>query len=235
MKDALVIMAKAPIAGSVKTRLIGALSAEHAADLYAAFLSDTFALAEEIREELETEAEEQEIDYLLSIVLSYTPEGQEEAFERIEREGSLMIPQRGHDLGERLHNCFHDLFQAGYENVIVIGGDAPTLPGETLLEAFDALEHEKQVVIGPTRDGGYCLIGLKKLHAELFTGISWSTDRVLTETQQRANAAALEMVLLPEWYDVDTPDDLEQLKKDLAENRHIAPHSRRFLKTLLNG
>jgi rSAM/selenodomain-associated transferase 1 len=232
MKDALVIMAKAPIAGKVKTRLIGALDADAAANLYAAFLGDTFALAEEIRDELEAEAEAEELDYLLSVVLCYTPPEQEEAFEGIEREGSLMIPQRGRDLGERLQNCFADLFDAGYENVVIIGGDSPTLPGEYLLDAFDALDHENAVVIGPTRDGGYYLIGLRRFHRQLFDGISWSTDQVLTQTQQRASQLHLAVRLLPEWYDVDTPAELERLKRELRENSQMAVHTQKFLRSV---
>jgi hypothetical protein len=232
MKDALVIMAKAPIAGNVKTRLIGALDADAAANLYAAFLCDTFAMAEEIRDELEAEAEAEEIDYLLSVILCYTPQEQEEAFESIEREGSLMMPQRGRDLGERLQNCFDDLLSAGYENVVIIGGDSPTLPGEYLLDAFDSLDNESAVVIGPTPDGGYYLIGMRRFHRQLFDGIFWGTDQVLMQTQQRASQLHLEVTLLPEWYDVDTPTDLERLKRELRETSQIAVHTRKFLRSV---
>jgi hypothetical protein len=232
MKDALVIMAKAPVAGQVKTRLIGALDAAAAAKLYAAFLSDTFALAEAARDELEAEAEAAGIDYTLSIVLNYTPAGAEEAFEQVEREGSLMIAQRGADLGERLENCFAQLFAAGCESVVVIGGDSPTLPGEYLPDAFDALEDDHTIVIGPTRDGGYYLIGMRRLHAQLFADIPWSTNRALAETEKRANEAGVKIVLLPEWYDVDTPEDLARLRRDLENDQSLAPHTRRLLKSL---
>ncbi len=113
-------MAKAPREGDVKTRLLGALSPEEARRLYVAFLSDTFALMEDLKEEREG----------LILALCYTPEGEEEAFEEVEREGSLMIPQRGENLGERLTNCFADLFALGFESVAVIGADSPTAPGE---------------------------------------------------------------------------------------------------------
>src|SRR5262245_45272441 len=116
-------MAKAPREGEVKTRLLGSLSPEEARRLYVAFLGDTFALMEDVREEREW----------LTLALCYTPEGEEEAFEDVEREGSLMIPQRGGNLGERLTNCFADLFALGCECVVDIGGDRPRLPGGSLL------------------------------------------------------------------------------------------------------
>src|SRR5262249_24542454 len=138
-------MAKAPREGEVKTRLFGAISPEDAKRLYIAFLSDTFALMEEAVEEREN----------LSLALCYTPEGEEEAFEEVEREGSLMIPQRGADLGERLTNCFADLFALGFESVVVIGADGPTLPGGYVFDAVQCFEAGEDLVGGPAGDGGY--------------------------------------------------------------------------------
>lgn len=222
MKEALVVMAKAPREGEVKTRLFGALSPEEAKRLYIAFLSDTFALMEEVMEEREE----------LTLALCYTPEGAEEAFEEVEREGSLMMPQRGGDLGERLANCFADLFGMGFETVVVIGADSPTLPGENVFDAFECFETDDDVVIGPTEDGGYYLIGMRKLHRRIFEDIPWSAAGALDATMERAKEAELDLVLLPEWHDVDTPEDLERLKRELAENKDAARFTRRFLKEL---
>src|SRR5262245_11578886 len=155
-------MAKAPREGEVKTRLSGALNPEEAKRLYVAFLSDTFALMEEVMEEREA----------LSLALCYTPEGEEEAFEEVEREGSLMIPQRGENLGERLTNCFADLFALGFESVVVIGADSPTLPGESVFDAFECFETDDDVVNGPAGDGGYFLVGMGKLQVGIFRGHS---------------------------------------------------------------
>jgi uncharacterized protein len=216
------VMAKAPREGKVKTRLLGALSPEEAARLYVAFLSDTFALMEDVRDEREN----------LSLALCYTPEGEEEAFEEVEREGSMMIPQRGENLGERLTNCFADLFALGFESVVVIGADSPTLPGEYLFDAFECFETDDDVVIGPAEDGGYYLVGMRKLHRRIFEDIPWSAAGALDVTIERAREAELNLVLLPEWCDVDTPDDLEQLKRDLTENKKVAKFTRKFLKEL---
>jgi hypothetical protein len=225
MKEALVVMAKAPRAGAVKTRLAGALTPEEAAGLYVAFLSDTFALAEEVMAERAEDAEP-------ALVLCYTPEGEEEAFEEVEREGSLMMAQRGDGLGARLRNCFADLFARGFDRVVAIGGDSPTLPGELLYDAFDSLEHENDAIAGPTRDGGYYLIGMRRLHERLFEDVPWSTDGVMAATEVRAREAGLNLIVMPEWYDVDTPDELAQLKDELRQTRDGAPFTRRFLKEL---
>ncbi|MCI0391959.1 MAG: TIGR04282 family arsenosugar biosynthesis glycosyltransferase [Acidobacteria bacterium] len=222
MKEALVLMAKAPREGEVKTRLLGALSPEEARRLYVAFLSDTFALMEEVMEERED----------LTIALCYAPEGEEEAFEEVEREGSIMIPQRGENLGARLTNCFTDLFTLGFESVVVIGADSPTLPGEHVFDAFECFETDDDVVIGPTEDGGYYLIGMRKLHKRIFEEIPWGGAGALEATIERAKEAELDLVLLPEWRDVDTPEDFERLKRELDEDRDAAKFTRRFLKEL---
>lgn len=222
MKEALVLMAKAPIEGQVKTRLIGALTAADAKQLYVAFLSDTFALMEAVMEEREE----------LSLVLCYTPEGEDEAFEEVEREGCLMIAQRGGNLGERLANCFGDVFALGFDSVIAIGGDSPTLPEEMIEEAFDSLESENDVVIVPAEDNGYCLIGMRKLQPRIFEDIPWSTGGVMAATEARAKDAGVSLIVGPAWYDVDTPEELERLKEELGQSKGTARFTRRVLKEL---
>jgi rSAM/selenodomain-associated transferase 1 len=224
LKEILVVMAKAPREGEVKTRLSGALSPEEIRRLYVAFLSDTFALMEEVKDEREN----------LALALCYTPEGEEEAFEEVEREGSLMILQKGESLGERLTNCFADLFALGFESIVVIGADGPTLPGEYVFDAFECFETDDDVVIGPTEDGGYYLVGMRKLHGRIFEDIPWGTGGTLNATIERAREAELNLVLLPEWRDVDTPEDFQRLKRELEENREAAKFTRRFLKELSN-
>lgn len=222
MKEALVLMAKAPIEGQVKTRLIGALTAAEAKQLYVAFLSDTFAMMESVNDERDE----------LRQVLCYTPEGEEEAFDEVEREGCLMIAQRGKDLGERLTNCFADVFAMGFDCVMAIGGDSPTLPDEMVFEAFDCLETENDVVVVPAEDNGYCLIGMRKLNPAVFQNIPWSTADVMAATETQANAAGLSLIVGPAWYDVDTPEELERLKQELKETKGMAKFTRKVLKEL---
>lgn len=222
MKEALVLMAKAPIEGQVKTRLIGALTAAEAKQLYVAFLSDTFAMMESVNDERDE----------LRQVLCYTPEGEEEAFDEVEREGCLMIAQHGKDLGERLTNCFADVFAMGFDCVMAIGGDSPTLPDEMVFEAFDCLETENDVVVVPAEDNGYCLIGMRKLNPAVFQNIPWSTADVMAATEAQAKAAGLSLIVGPAWYDVDTPEELERLKQELKETKGMAKFTRKVLKEL---
>jgi rSAM/selenodomain-associated transferase 1 len=220
LKEALVLMAKAPITGEVKTRLIGPLSPDEATELYINFLADTFALMEDARDEREN----------LSLVLSYTPEGQEEAFEAVERQGSMMIAQRGDGLGERLYHCFGDLFEAGFDSIVVIGGDSPTLPLEFLIDAFNLLENPHDFVLGPAEDEGYYLIGMRSLNRSIFENIPWGKAGVLSATKERAVESGLNLRLLPVWYDIDSPQELDRLREDLKSGRGLAEYTRRFLK-----
>src|SRR5262245_35794234 len=182
-------MAKAPCEGKVKTRLLGALSPEEARRLYVAFLSDTFALMEDVKEERDD----------LTLALCYTPEGEEEAFEEVEREGSLMIPQRGGSLGERLTNCFADLFALGFESVAVIGADSPTLPGEYVFDAFECFETDDDVVVGPAEDGGYYLVGMRKLHGRIFEDIPWGGGGAMGGTEDRSRGGNADRGRTPGW------------------------------------
>jgi uncharacterized protein len=219
LKEALILIAKAPREGEVKTRLIGALSAAEVTELYINFLRDTFALMEEVQDERET----------ISLALCYTPAGEEEAFEIVEREGSLMLAQRGEDLGERLSNCFMDFFDLGFDSVVVIGADSPTLPADYLFEAFDGLADAYDVVIGPAEDDGYYLVGMRKFSREIFEGIPWGTGGVLSATNDRVRDAGLNLHLLPSWYDIDTPAELARLKEELNSDKVTAKFTRRLL------
>jgi rSAM/selenodomain-associated transferase 1 len=218
-------MAKAPIEGQVKTRLTGKMTAEAARQLYIAFLNDSFALMEAVADERDD----------LSLVLCYTPEGAEEAFEEVERQGSLMIAQRGDDLGQRLAGGFADVFHLGFDSVIAIGADSPTLPEEMVHEAFDSLADDKDVVVVPAEDDGYCLIGMRQPQPEIFQNIPWGSGGVMAATEAQAKTMGLSWIVGPPWYDVDTPEGLERLKEELKTNKDAARFTRRFLKTLQKG
>jgi len=124
------------------------------------------------------------------------------------------MPQSSGDLGGRMSNAFKDLFARGYKSAIMIGADLPTLPSRYLRAAFAALER-RPVVLGPSLDGGYYLIGLRAPQPELFEGIAWSTNQVLGQTIDRINRLSLEVQCLEPWYDVDTADDLDFLVSHL--------------------
>lgn len=226
MKEALVIFAKAPRAGQVKTRLIGALTAEQVAELYICFLRDTFAGMEAVQEEREN----------LSLVLCYTPAEELEAFEAAEIEGCLLLPQRGDDLGERLSNCFADLGELGFTSIVILGADSPTLPDEIVQEAFERLREPTPAVIGPATDGGCYLIGMQQpsplLAQQLFAHIEWSSAQVMSQLQARAQQIGIRLYLCPEWYDIDTPEELTKLKQQIAAGEVAPKYTSRYLRKL---
>ena len=215
---ALIVMAKAPVAGRTKTRLSPPLSGQQAADLYRCLLLDTMGLMARVSRAARVQP-----------IVSYHPPDAEPAFARLAPPGFAFLPQVGEDLGERLHNTLDECLRGGYRQVVVMDSDSPTLPVAYLEEAFAALDGA-DVVLGPCEDGGYYLIGLKAPCAALFHGIVMSTATVLEETLQRAREQGLRVVCLPTWYDVDNFEALTRFVADLAAQAdHQAPHTRAFL------
>lgn len=195
--SALIIFAKAPIPGQVKTRLCPPLSPDEAASLHGSIVLDM----------LERSRGLSSMDRFVACFPSPA-----HVFFKIleERHGVRLLAQTGDDLGARMANALADVFAQGYRRVLVIGTDLPTLPGSVFGEALALLDiHD--VVLGPAQDGGYYLIGLRKPAPELFADIPWSTDRVLALTQTKAAAAGLKTALLPVRRDIDTLDDLVAL------------------------
>ena len=227
---ALAVMTKAPQAGRVKTRLVPPLTPEEAAELNKCFLRDT-AAAISIACSRRTAGSEGAT--AARGIAVYTPVGAESAYTEILPAGFSLLPQRGDKFGERLYFAVEDLFRCGFETVCLIDSDSPTVPAENLAEAVELLStHEDRVVLGPSDDGGYYLIGVKQPHRRLFEQIDWSTERVLDQTIQRAAAIRLEVKLLPTGYDVDDSASLRRLCDELladARSADIAPCTREFL------
>lgn len=191
----LIIFAKEPRPGQVKTRLCPPLSEEIAARLYKKFLED-------ILEEMARLPG-------LSLALAYTPDTALDFFQALTPAGVSLLPQAGADLGARLVNAFDRGFAAGFGTVLVRNSDSPDLPGEMVLAAAQALESKKaDLVLGPNPDGGYFLVGLKAPRPELFQEMPWSTPGVLPETLARAARLSLTVQLLPSWQDIDNIADL---------------------------
>lgn len=213
-RNALLVMAKRPAPGRTKTRLSPPLSPEHACSLYEHFLMDTIALMRAIPE--------------TQPVIVYLPEDEEAYFSELAPDFQR-LPQRGPDLGLRLENALSHYLGLGYERVVIMDSDSPTLPGEYLRQAFEALE-DHDVVIGPCDDGGYYLIGLKHRAPRLLKEVRMSTPLVTDETLALANEMGLKTALLPAWYDVDDAESLRRLCQELdllTDSRAI--HTRRFL------
>lgn len=230
---ALGVMIKAPRAGASKTRLVPPLTHDEAAALSACFLRDT---TDNIARIARSER--------AAGVAVYTPVGTEAAFDGLLPAGFSLLAQRGEAFGDRLFHAAHDLLAVGYESLCLIDADSPTLPTALLLQAVNALARASdRVVLGPTADGGYYLIGLKQAHRHLFTDVEWSTARVLAQTVARAAEINLAVELLPAWYDVDDAASLSALCDELfaAEAAHArdglagyaATHTRCYLAQLL--
>lgn len=164
--------------------------------------------------------------------LSYAPPEARSFFQDFAPPHFLLIPQLGLDLGARLLSTFVQLFRQGFERVLAIDSDTPTLPSAYLQHALEVIaQPENDVVLGPTEDGGYYLIGLRRLHAELFEDIPWSTPQVLTETLRRAQTRRLRAVCVETWFDVDSAADLRRLQGLLEASPHTeAQHTQWFLR-----
>jgi len=190
------MFARYPEPGRVKTRLAERLGAHAAADIYRAFLGD---LARRLRHCADRR------------VLCYTPADAlaRQYFAALGAGDFELWSQPDGELGQRMFAFFTEYLQAE-ARVVLIGSDAPTLPRETLKQAFSALD-QVDCVLGPATDGGYYLLGLRVVRSELFSGIAWSTAGVLAQTVERIRAAGLTLRLLQPWYDVDTWNDLRFL------------------------
>jgi rSAM/selenodomain-associated transferase 1 len=144
-----------------------------------------------------------------------------------ERQGVTLIDQIGDNLGTRMNQAFEILFSRGYQQVLVIGTDVPTLPLDRFKQALSLLESH-DLVLGPALDGGYYLIGLKRTIPDLFTDIPWSTDQVLRLTQEKAVSLGLATALIESWRDVDTLDDLQAFIKACQAETNKPKHERVF-------
>jgi len=191
----LVVVAKAPVPGKVKTRLIPHFTPEEAAALYRCFLQDKITAISTLTG--------------LDLAIAFTPADAGDAFAPFTRNGFELFSQKGKDLGERLNNIFLEKLAGGYDAVSIIDSDSPDLPGSAVEESFKRLlSNQSEVVLGPCRDGGYYLVGMCKPHPELFYDIPWSTDAVLTNTLEKAKKLRVKTGLLPWWNDLDTLEDL---------------------------
>lgn len=222
---ALAVMAKAPRPGKVKTRLSPPLTPDQASALNVCFIRDTTENIQQVTEASKSVG-----------LVAYTPVGDESAFDGLLPTGFQLLPQRGDGFGERLLYASEDLFASGFSAVCLVDSDSPTMPQDALLQAVEWLSHiGDRIVLGASDDGGYYLIGMKRLHRRMFEQIDWSTERVLEQTLERAREIGLTTELLPTWYDVDDAATLERLRRELAAPSGIgydAKHTRAYLGSL---
>ena len=209
-------MARAPVPGTVKTRLRPLLSDDDIAALYDGFLRDKVDQVRSLQD--------------AAPVIAFTPPECRSFFAELAPD-FLLLPQTGNGLSARLIDIVERLLDMGHVGVIATDSDSPTLPTEYLQEAVDRLTSKRaDVVLGPSDDGGYYLIGLHRMYPELFNGMPWSTPRVYEETLRRGGDLGLHVTSLPGWYDVDTPAELQRLGAEIDQLGAGAPrHTRQYL------
>jgi rSAM/selenodomain-associated transferase 1 len=195
MKKGLIVFAREPIPGEVKTRLAASLGDYAAAELYETMLQDTLRTVRPLTG--------------IEVVVFWACDEKTLPLlaERYRCNSRCQVPG---DLGQRMQAAFAEMFADGCDLCCIIGSDAPDLPLSYVLEAYRLLEApHTDVVLGPSKDGGYYLLGLRQVWEQLFVNIPWSTSAVLERTLTAARDSALTAVLLPEWQDIDTLEDLQ--------------------------
>ena len=199
------MLAKHWRAGEVKTRLAAAIGAERAAALYREFVS---LLTRRLASVGDRRA------------LAFSPPDARTAFAELAGSHWQLVEQSEGDLGQRMRRLFEELPVAPDSRVVLIGSDSPTLPVECVNEAFERL-HEVPVVLGPTDDGGYYLVGAMGCVPPIFSGVPWGTAEVWDRTVRLLHDAGTRFATLPPWYDVDDVDDLVRLRDDAAKLPHL--------------
>lgn len=195
MKKGLIVFAREPLPGKVKTRLAASLGNEVSAEIYEGM----------VREVLQAAYQLNDVDTVV-----YWAAKKESLPLLAEQYQCCSRLQKGVDLGQRMQAAFEEMFSGGYAACCIIGSDAPDLPVAYIKDAYRLLDEQNtDVVLGPSRDGGYYLLGMKQVIPQLFTTIAWSSSVVLEQSLAAAMKAGLSTTLLPEWQDIDTVDDLQ--------------------------
>jgi len=214
IRRAVIIFAKKPFPGAVKTRLSPPLTPAEAAEFYSCMFQDTLAMT-------------RSLTGLTPFIYFQDDPGAAEYFATLAPE-IMSLPQRGVDLGERMNRAFAEIFARGFKVAAIIGTDSPDLPRDYIYEAFSLLEYEHtEVVFGPAEDGGYYLLAMKRVWGELFTELPWSSEELLAASVETAKDAHLGASFLPKWYDIDTAADLK--RPELLDEKNPAVRTREFL------
>ena len=210
----LVIMAKAPRLGAVKTRLAPSLSPTAVTEFYCCLLDDTLALARSLRDvEVAIMCPESDVNELVQLVGN----------------AASVVAQKGEGLAAGLTSVFAHFAEGHQRRIIAFNSDSPHLPRSVLQDAFETLiAHD--VVVGPTHDGGYYLVGAKASHPALFAGDGMGTSSALERLLSRARTFQLSVGFADLFYDIDVADDLTRLAAELRLAPAVAPRTAGWLK-----
>ena len=211
MKHAVICFTRVPKPGVTKTRLLPVLKPEQCAQLHWAFLKDLASLYRQLDAHL---------------FVAYTPDPDWEKLKSVLPPAGY-IPQKGRDLGEKMYRCMRKVLELGYESVVLTGADLPLMTAEHLKSGFAVLE-EKDIAIGPTTDGGYYLIGMKKPCREVFRVEGYGGETVFENTVAAAENAGLTVGLANRCDDVDTPEDLWNLAKTIDPGSHTGQYLKKL-------
>ncbi len=231
---AIAVMAKASRAGRTKTRLVPPLTFDEAAAFNTAFVKDVAANI--------AVADRATSGRVVAGYMAFGPPGSEPFFRDILPASIGLIEAWHPNFGDCLFAAVEQLLALGYDSAVVLNSDSPTLPTALLVETAEVLAHSgDRAVLGPSTDGGYYLLGLKKPHRRLFEDVAWSSEAVVCQTLERAAEIGLAVHVLAPWYDVDDVAALRLLRSELCEGVSFAPaltmhdatHARQLLNILL--
>jgi uncharacterized protein len=201
MRRAIILFTRVPISGQTKTRLIPFLGDDECADLHKAFINDIYQTCRKVQ---------------CDILIYCTPIEEKQILQEIIGSENSFYNQVGNDLGEKMRNAFKESFEIGYESCILIGTDIPTIKVDYLKEAFLSLE-TKDVVINPTEDGGYYLIGMKQDYPSIWNIKRYGTNTVIKDTILQIEKLGLSVKVGASCCDIDTKEDLMQLYERLTK------------------
>lgn len=202
--NALILMTRVPIPGKTKTRLMKMLTGEECAEIHRCFLLDLFQVFNNIKEKVD-------------IYITYTPEDSLGVINDIIPDFIDNFPQEGDTLGERMDNAIQRLLNKGYSKVVLIGSDIPEIQPIDIEKAYDILE-QNDICLGPTKDGGYYLVGTKKNCSYIFNdSLKWGNKSVFEATLSIANSLELTVGLTTKLNDIDEKEDIEDFMKRIKK------------------
>jgi hypothetical protein len=218
MKNALILFTRVPVPGMTKTRLMPFLTEDECAELHACFVKDIYEKARRVDAD---------------VLVFYTPEDREQTLRGLLGDEPLYLPQYGGDLGVRMKYAIGIALRLGYGKCVLIGSDCPQIHRETLSAAFVSLE-EKDIVIHPTVDGGYYLIGMKEEYDSIWRIERYGTNTVIYDTLQHMKNEHLSTAVGQMYYDIDEEADLRRLYMDIQSGIVTnCPHTEEYLATSL--
>ncbi len=205
-QSALIVFAKAPIEGYVKTRLCPPLTPDEAASLHGSLVLDLLERCQALKG--------------CDRILAGAPTPDHPFFGAMKTRFKIPIwEQVGDDLGARMSHAFQSVLGLPYQSAIIIGTDIPGITVQLISSAMKSLQ-DHDVVVGPTEDGGYYLIGFRSPTPKLFENIAWSTNTVFSQTEEKANAMGLSMKVLPMLRDLDTIEDLQAFIQESKDKKN---------------